>query len=262
MILFEDKDKPETIRINDLVDNKVFNKIHLVFDTNGYNIYNLKQLAPYMYIYADRYIYHKLLKSLSKEKSSKIIPSILGYYNINKNNRTSYMRSYINRLSSVEKNFYKPFMSMMSLCNPLLKFNHYGRIMFNETTAVRSIGALSLLARNIYNWLYDNDCVIKQYGDNMSYMLSIANIKDFKNQLFIFTPKSFLRRAIPRSDYEFMLSLIDKIERNGGYFILIDELTKGTKCNLLLETSAKLYNRKSYVYKYTNTSTMVLTNVI
>ena len=83
----------------------------------------------------------------------------------------------------------------------------------------------------------------------------------YENKLFIFTPNSYLRGYIDSFNYEYLLSLLDKIQRKNGFFILIDDLIYGKKINLMLEASAKIWNRKSQVIDIPTGKAMVLTNL-
>lgn len=134
MILFEDWSKAKTVNVNKLLGDKVFNKIHLIFDTNGYNIYNLTGNAPYVISYCDRLLYYKLLRSIcSYENSEQLKQEMNIYYKLNKDRTINALKSYVSRNNSPETHFNKPLCTLLCKCNSKIRFNKLERPMFQDT---------------------------------------------------------------------------------------------------------------------------------
>lgn len=265
MILFEDIRKAPTIDIKNILGDKVFNEVYLVGETNGYNIINLYGISPKTIVYCHLKHSYYFFKSISYTSSKKLLQkNILSYIDRCSNDTLDYYKSYVNRNVSYEYNYYKPLSALLCKCDNLWRINKWNRIMFSKELPKDKQKNPIIISNGIgqlYDYLYDSNIVLKQIDNYSSYLLDILNMKDYKNKLFIFTPLSFLRGHISFDDYELLLSTIDKIEKSGGYTILIDDLSYGKKFNILLEIHAKMFKRNSAIKKYNHSETMVLTNL-
>lgn len=261
MILFEDKRKTKTINIFPLIKDSAFNEIHLVGDSNGYNIANILGCSPKMISYPDSKQYKKLLLSLKGIKNWKILKNgIKTFDKIFSKTQYSYLKSSVNRDIILEQNYYKVFIKMILMSKPEFIINKNGKIMFEQDDKVKNVEIVSFFFEQLYNNLFNNNVIIKDYQSFERYLLDIDDIF-YENKLFIFTPNSYLRGYIDGFNYEYLLSLLDKIQKKNGFFILIDDLIYGKKINLMLEASAKIWNRKSQVIDIPTGKAMVLTNL-
>lgn len=261
MILFEDKNKPKTVNIYPLIKDSVFNEIHLVGDSNGYNITSIRGCSPKMITYPNSIPYYKLLCSLKTIKSGdKIRDDIKVFDKLFTDKEYNYIKSYVNRENTIEKNYYKAFIKLLLMSKKEFKVNKNGKMMFERDTVQKNPEIVGFFFEQLYNSLFNNNVEIHNYQSFERCLLDIDDMS-YENKLFIFTPNSFLRKGIDDFNYEYMLSLLDKIERKNGFFILIDELVYGRKINLFLEVTARLWNRKSQIITTDTGQTMVLTNL-
>lgn len=261
MILFEDKRKTKTINIFPLIKDRVFNEIHLVGDSNGYNIANILGTSPKMISYPDSKQYKRLLSSLKGIDNWKTLKNgIKTFDNIFSKTQYSYLKSSVNRDIVLEKNYYKVFIKMILMSKSEFVINKNGKIMFEQDDKIKNVEIVSFFFEQLYNNLFNNNVTIKSYQSFERDLLDVDDIS-YKNKLFIFTPNSYLRGYIDGFNYEYLLSLLDKIQKGNGFFILLDDLIYGRKINLMLEASAKVWDRKSQVIDIPTGKSMVLTNL-
>lgn len=264
MILFEDMRKAPTLDLKKLLGDSVFNKIHLVGESNGYNIVNLYGSSPNMIVYPNSKQLYLLFKSISYTGSKELLQkNIIDYIDRATPETLKYYQSYVNRDIKYEFNYYKPMSVILTMCDSKWRFNKWGRVMYDNLpgTEYNNKIIISNLLGQIYDYLYDSNVVLKQPQSFEIYLWDILSKENIKNELFIFTPPSYLRGNLSFSQYELLMTVVDWIEKMGGYIIFVDDISFGKKYNLMLEVQAKLYNRKSSLIKYRHSETLVLTNL-
>lgn len=261
MILFEDKAKPKTVSVYQIIKDMCFNEIHLIGDSNGYYISSIEGCSPKMITYPDTWQYEKLLHSLRSVKNgAKIRDYIKTFDKLITDNSYNFIKSYINREKTVEYNYYKVFIKLLLMSNHWYKLNKNRKMMFEKSLVPKSIESLGFFFERLYNNLFNNNVEIKKWKPFEEYLLDIDDMF-YENKLFIFTPNSYLKQGIDRFNYEYMLTILDRIQKGNGFFIFIDELVYGKKINMLLETSAKLAGRKVQIFTTEVGKNMLLTNL-
>ena len=139
MILFEDKNKPKTVNIYPLIKDSVFNEIHLIGDSNGYNITSIRGCSPKMITYPNSIPYYKLLCSLKTIKSGdKIRDDIKVFDKLFTDKEYNYIKSYVNRENTIEKNYYKAFIKLLLMSKKEFKVNKNGKMMFERDTGQKN----------------------------------------------------------------------------------------------------------------------------